>query len=93
MDNNIDMINNIALNTSGSGLEAPKKSEPAPKEPVDTADTTVKSDYASVIDRALEQEEIDIQAVKKAQQDIENGQLDTPENITATAEYILKYGI
>jgi len=90
---NINMINNITPNTTGSGLEPSKKTEPTGLEPTDTSDATVKSDYSSIINKSLETEEIDLQAVQKAQESLDAGLLDTPESTKEAADNILKYGI
>ena len=90
---NIDMINNITPNTTGSGLDPSKKADPAGTEPVDTSDATVRSEYASIINKALETEELDLQAVQKAQEALDAGLIDTPENAKDAADNILRHGI
>jgi len=93
MDNNIDMVNNVTFNAVLPGLDPNKVPEPAKTAGEDTSDATVKTEYASVINKALETEEIDLKAVQEAQNAIQEGTLDTPENITAAAENILEQGI
>ena len=90
---NIDMINNITPNIAGSGLEPSKKADPAGPEPTDTSDATVRSEYASIINKALETEELDLQAVREAQEALDAGLIDTPENVREAADNILRYGI
>ncbi len=90
---NINMINNITPNTPGSGLEPSKKTDPVEPEPTDTSDATVRSEYASIINKALETEELDLQAVQKAQEALDAGLIDTPENAKDAADNILRYGI
>jgi len=93
MDNNIDMIDNTAFNAGSAGLDPNKKAEPSTAVPVGSSDATVRSEYASVINKSLETDEIDLMAVQEAQKALESGQLDTPEAAKAAAEDILKYGI
>jgi hypothetical protein len=93
MYNNIDMINNVIFNAGSRGLDANKVPEPAKTLPADSSDATVRSEYSSIINRSLETEEVDLKAIQDAQNAIQEGSLDTPDNIRATAEYILKYGV
>jgi hypothetical protein len=90
---NINMINNITPNTPGSGLEPSKKTDPTGPEPTDTSDATVRSEYASIINKALETEELDLLAVQKAKEALDAGLIDTPENVRDAADNILRYGI
>ena len=90
---NINMINNITPNTPGSGLEPSKKTDTTGSEPTDTSDATVRSEYASIINKALETEEIDLQAVLEAQEALDAGLIDTPENVRDAADNILRDGI
>lgn len=90
---NINMINNITPNTPGSGLEPSKKTDPVESEPVDTSDATVRSEYASIINKSLETEELDLQAVQEAKEALDAGLIDTPENAKDAADNILRYGI
>ncbi len=90
---NIDMINNITPNTPGSGLEPSRKTDPAGPEPTDTSDAAVRSEYASIINKSLETDEIDLEAVQKAQEALDAGLLDTTESAKDAADNILRYGI
>ena len=90
---NINMINNITPNPAGSGLEPSRKTDPTGSEPVDTSDAAVRSEYASIINKALETEELDLQAVQKAQEALDAGLIDTPENVREAADNILRDGI
>ncbi len=90
---NINMINNITPNITGSGLEPSRKTDPTGPEPTDTSDATVRSEYASIINKSLETEELDLQAVLKAQEALDAGLIDTSENAKDAADNILKYGI
>ncbi len=90
---NIDIINNIALNTSGNGLDAAKQSDSDKGELVDTSDPTVKAQFASIIEKALQTEKVNLKAIEEAQNELDAGLLDTPQAITAAAQNILKYGI
>ena len=90
---NIDIINNIALSTSGNGLDAANQPDSSKVEPVDTSDPTVKAQFASIIEKAIQTEEVNLKAIEEAQNELDSGLLDTPQVITAAAQNILKYGI
>ena len=89
----MDIIKNIGPNTSGNGLDAAKQSGSNKALPVDTSDPTVKAQFASIIEKALKAEEVNLKAVQEAQDELDSGLLDTPEAINAAAQNILKYGI
>lgn len=87
------MFNNITPNTAGSGLDPSRKTDPVEPEPVDTSDATVRSEYASIINKLLETEELDLQAVQKAKEALDAGLIDTSENVRDAADNILRHGI
>ena len=57
------------------------------------ADASLQADYASLIDQATQIPHTDTSAVQQAQQLLLSGQLESPENIQAAAENIVKFGI
>ena len=89
----IDIINNVSLTNAGQGLEKSVKADKTAQKRSDAADATVRSQYASVISRALAQDDMDQEAIQQAENALAAGQLDTPKAAKATAEYILKFGI
>ena len=90
MDNSIDIISNI--NHNNNIVDQNNKSSVERKQIVDVSDTTVKQQHASVINKALEIQ-ADLDAVEKARLLIEQGLLDTPENIQAAADRMMEFGI
>ena len=56
-------------------------------------DVSVHVNYASLIEKAVQQPEDDAQRVQAARELLLSGQLDRPENIRQAAENIVKYGI
>lgn len=57
------------------------------------ADVTLQVDYASLLNKAAQIPENDAKAIQKAQELLESGRLETPENIREAAENIIKFGI
>ncbi len=75
------------------GKLSPKQPD-SPKAPVDnSADASLQADYASLISRATQIPEADTKIVRKAQELLQSGQLESPENIREAAENIIKHGI
>ena len=93
MDNSIDIVSNIAFNGdrnsvgSNNNLNSPRKNH------IDISDTTIRSKYASIIEKSFKTAQFDLLAVDNARKIIENGQLQSQENIQSAAQNILKYGI
>ncbi len=56
-------------------------------------DVSVQVDYASLIEKAVQEPQNDAQRVQKARELLLSGQLESPENIRQAAENIVKYGI
>jgi hypothetical protein len=88
----INITNNVISNL-GSNLSPARRTAGDSKAEISPANADLRSDYAAIIARAIESEEINIQAVETAKTLIESGQLDTPKNIESTAENLLKFGI
>lgn len=84
-------INNI-LGENASKSRPTKSSETGASQP--TADLSPKNaDYREYIQKVPATDEIDLQAVARAKELIQSGQLDTPEAIERAAEKILELGI
>ena len=88
----INITNNIISNLGPSRNPActtagENKAENCP------VDANLRSDYDAIIAKAIESEEINLNAVEQAKILLQSGQLDTPKNIESTAENLLKFGI
>lgn len=86
-------FNNINFNTPDNNLNGAQKPAPAGNINTDSADSALRSEYASVIAQSLAAEEIDTQAVTAAREALQSGQLDSPQAIQSAAENLLKFGI
>ncbi len=89
------MIDKIDANQIRETLEKAAAQLPeANTTPVKTnADASLQADFASLVENAGQPPQTDAQAVKRAQELLASGQLDTPENIGAAAQNIADYGI
>lgn len=56
-------------------------------------DVSLQVDYESLIEKALQSPQTDADAVKRAQELLSSGQLDTAANSQAAAEEIAEYGV
>jgi hypothetical protein len=81
-----NQISNI-LKESSKQLDSSKSSENT------QADALLQVSHDSLIEQAKQVPSEDENAVQKARQLLLSGQLDTPENIRAAAEAIVKFGI
>ena len=64
------------------------------KTPVnDNADASLQVDYTLLINRETQILEADTEAVRRAQELLQSGQLESLENIREAAENILKFGV
>jgi len=70
-----------------------KQPTPAGASPNNAADVSLQLDYAALIDKATQSPQTDTNAVKRAQELLMTGQLESPQNIRAAAENISKFGI
>ncbi|HUW17791.1 MAG TPA: hypothetical protein VMW16_00645 [Sedimentisphaerales bacterium] len=57
------------------------------------ADASLRVNYAFLIDKAMQTPDTEANAVQQAQELLQSGQLESPENIQKTAENITKFGI
>jgi hypothetical protein len=63
------------------------------RETAGPASDSLQVDYEALIEKAAQQPEKDADAVQRAQQLLLSGQIDSPQNIRAAAEKIVKLGI
>jgi len=56
-------------------------------------DASLRVDYASLIDKAVQIPEADSAAVQRARELLLSGELESPENIRKAAENITRFGI
>ncbi len=75
-----------------SGMRAPQPNRTGAF-PDKDRDVSVHVNYASLIEKAVQEPEKDARRVQKARELLLSGKLDTQENISKAAENILKYGI
>jgi len=61
--------------------------------PDNNADVSVQVQYASLIEKAIQQPQADTELVQRARELLLSGQLESPENIRKAAENIVKFGI
>jgi len=64
-----------------------------PQETTDPASDSLQVDCEALIEKAAQPPEEDGDAVQRAQQLLLSGRLDSPQNIRAAAEKIVKFGI
>ena len=57
------------------------------------ADISLQTDYATLIEQAKQAPSTQVDAVGRARQLLQSGELESPSNIRSAAENILKYGI
>ncbi len=70
-----------------------KQPDSAKNPPENNADASLEVDYESLIEKAIQVPQTDVNAVQQAQELLLSGQLDSPENIRTAAENIIKFGI
>jgi len=87
----------MKIDTSGipDFLEKPQNSHlgSGRNVPVNSADLSLQVDYASLIDKAVQADDTDINTVQRAREMLLSGKLDSAENIRRAAENIIKFGI
>jgi hypothetical protein len=87
----IDKIDaNQPMIESGLSSGQPKSARAIPDNDVDVS---VQVNYASLIDKAVQEPKGGAQRVEQARKLLLSGQLESPENIREAAENIVKYGI
>jgi hypothetical protein len=89
----IDITGNIIFEAGGNNIGRPEQGDSSRKALAEAADSTLRTEYAGVIQLALEFEDADAAAVREASLALEAGLLDTAENASSAAERILESGI
>jgi len=56
-------------------------------------DVSLQIDYASLVDRAMLTPQTEAEVVQRASELLRSGQLESPENVRAAAENIVKFGV
>jgi hypothetical protein len=67
--------------------------DPANMHPPSVSDAAVQVDFADILNKARQADELGTDSVQKARELLLSGQLTSPENIRATAESIITSGI
>jgi hypothetical protein len=88
----IDKINSNQIQDI-LGSSSAKQPESAKILSDSTADVSIQVEYASLINKAMQIQHLDTDTVGKAQRLLLSGQLESPQNIRAAAENIVKLGI
>lgn len=92
-----EMIDKININQ----IQDPRQAGDGPAGPTNRskraansqADATLQIDYGKLIEQALNTPQADNDAVQRAKELLQSGQLDNPANIKEAAENIIKFGI
>ena len=88
----IDLTNNINFNAPDNSLNPSRKADSTGRISSESADSALRGEYVSVIDKAIESDQVDLTAVEAARKALQTD-LDTPEATAWAAENILKFGI
>ncbi|MGA2677963.1 MAG: hypothetical protein ABSF37_01540 [Sedimentisphaerales bacterium] len=88
----IDKINTNQISDHFDGSSA-GKSNHSKAVTSNQADDTLQIDNARLIEQAVNSQPTDTDAVQKARELIQSGQLDTPANIKEAAANIAKFGV
>ena len=83
-------INQISDHFDGSSAGKPNRSKAVAG---NQADATLQIDNARLMEQAANSQPTDTDAVQKAREIIQSGQLDTPANIKEAAANIAKFGV
>ncbi|OHB49474.1 MAG: hypothetical protein A2Y10_16240 [Planctomycetes bacterium GWF2_41_51] len=87
----IDKVNNKQV--SDILKDVAKQSQPLNRSVTDRADASLQISSESLIDQVKQIPSENTSAVEEARRLIAAGKLDTPENIKAAAQAILKFGV
>ncbi len=87
---NINQIPDPRLTGDGSSADQQNRIKPVAD---NKADATLQIDYARLIEQATQGLQTDIDAVQKAKELLQSGQLDNPANIREAAANIIKFGV
>ena len=88
------MINKITNNPMPGFIDKTADKAKNSKAISNNADATLQVNYADLISKALEKQQVDNDfAVQQAKELLNSGKLDSPENIKAAANAIADFGI
>ncbi len=90
MDNSIDLVSNIALNSISNKVALTASADTVEN---NESDIMIHSRFAGLLDRAIAAPEVDQEAVTQAKVMTANGTLDTPQNTISAAQNIIIQGI
>jgi len=88
----IDKININQIPDPRQVGDGPSQNRPKPAVN-DQADATLQIDFGRLIEQAINTPPAQSDAVQKARELLESGQLDNPANIKEAAENIIKFGL
>ena len=87
----IDKINNNQIQDI---LEIATSKQPhSPTTSKVDADVSLQTDYASLLEKAIQNQQTDTISIQQAEKLLISGNLESPENILAAAENIIMFGI
>jgi hypothetical protein len=89
------MIEKIDTSRIQSSIDKSLSKQPGSADNVtnQNIDASLQVDYASLIDKAVNAQQSDVEPVRRAKELLLSGKLDSPENIRAAAENIITFGI
>ena len=89
------MINKIDAHQIQDVLAKPASQPASSAKPLANGgvDVSLQIDYASLVDRAMLTPQTEAEVVQRASELLRSGQLESPENVRAAAENIVKFGI
>ena len=98
---NINQIPDPRRAGDGSSADQPNRPKPVADDKADppfgevspSADATLQIDYARLIEQAIQSQPTETDAVQKAKELLQSGQLDNPANIRQAAANIIKFGV
>lgn len=92
-----DLLEELSPRQLNPGSAVPNNDTGVPRTRKDAfggpTDVSVQVNYASLIDRAMQVSQTDADAVGAARELLLSGQLESPKNMRAAAENIIKFGI
>jgi len=88
----IEKINNNNIRDI-LGQTSPMQSGPAEAVTNKNEDASLQVDYAAIIDKAMQTQQSDAEAVQRAKELLVSGRLESPQNIRSAAKNIIELGI
>ncbi len=89
------MIENIQNNhvAQRMGMNPASHADTANRTPADDSDATLQVNFADMVNKAMQVDEMGTDAVEKAKELLRSNRLTTTENIRSAAENMLTFGI